>query len=288
MGDHAAAALTALLQAARRVEAGSRVLVTGPGCGEAAQWAVAQGARVTAWVDSVAEATTLTALRLPTLAVRLQADYAGLEPGTYDVALVLLDRGRLLQEEVLRVAAALLRPGGRLACVGATQEGVRGAVEFARIAGASTDQKGSASRAHDGLGTRLLLHSLLVSSAAWAARRALAATRARISAKMASCCAGDNWRKSSICGLGRVRMPARCRTSSSGRCKARAMAWQNSGPGFREPVKILDTVPEPSPDARANSRTPIPRVFNSSLNHSSKFMPVVYSRKHFQWEAYDK
>lgn len=132
MGDSSAAALMALLQAARRLEGGSRVLVTGPGCGEAAQWAVAQGARVTAWVDSVAEATTLTALRLPTLAVRLQSDYAGLELGTYDVALVLLDRGRLLQEEVLRVAAALLRPGGRLACVGATQEGVRGAVEFAR------------------------------------------------------------------------------------------------------------------------------------------------------------
>lgn len=124
--------MTVLLQAVRRVAASDRVLVTGPGCGAAAQWAVAQGATVTAWLDSVAEAAALTARGLPALRVLLQADYAGLEPGAYDVALAVLSRGRLLQEEVLRVAAALLRPGGRLACVGATHEGVRGAVEFAR------------------------------------------------------------------------------------------------------------------------------------------------------------
>lgn len=122
----------ALLQAARRLEAGGRVLVTGPGCGAAVAWAVAQGARVTAWVDSAAEAAALAALQGPALRVLLQADYSGLEPGTYEAALVFLDRGRLLQEEVLRVVAALLHPGGRLSCVGATQEGVRGAVEFAR------------------------------------------------------------------------------------------------------------------------------------------------------------
>lgn len=124
----------ALLNAARRI-AGPRIFVMGPGFTAAAIWAARAGAEVTAWTENLAEAETLratsAAARLPAPRLLLQDDYAGLEPGFCDMALLLLPRGRALQVEALHATAALLRPGGRLVFVGATHEGVRSAVKDA-------------------------------------------------------------------------------------------------------------------------------------------------------------
>ncbi len=128
-------ATEALLRAARRLH-GERVFVLGPGATSTAAWATRNGARVTVWTSHLGEAETLRAtfaendLQTPTLL--LQDDFAGLEPGSQTMALLHLPRGRALQQESLRLAAALLRPGGRLYFVGATREGVKRAIEEAR------------------------------------------------------------------------------------------------------------------------------------------------------------
>ncbi len=124
-------ATTALLAAARRLE-GSSAFVMGPGATAAAVWAARSGAVVTVWTENAAEAETLCATfdatRLPAPRLLLQDDFTGLEAASYDMALLLLPRGRALQVEAWRVAAALLHPGGRLVFSGATHEGVRSAV----------------------------------------------------------------------------------------------------------------------------------------------------------------
>ncbi len=125
----------ALLSAARRLH-GTRVFVAGPGMTGTATWATRAGAEVTVWTSHLGEAETLRAtfaenhLQLPTLL--LQDDVVGLGLESQTMALLHLPRGRALQQESLRLAAALLRPGGRLYFVGATREGVKGAVEEAR------------------------------------------------------------------------------------------------------------------------------------------------------------
>jgi 16S rRNA (guanine1207-N2)-methyltransferase len=120
-----------LLQAARRVTE-ERVFVMGPSATATALWAARQGGMVTYWTENMAEAESLEASfrlnhRLPHPHVVLQADFSGLTPASYALALVHVPRGRALQTEALALAAALLRPGGRLAFVGATREGIKGA-----------------------------------------------------------------------------------------------------------------------------------------------------------------
>ncbi len=131
----APAATAALLKAVRRVTA-ERVFVMGPGATATALWAARTGAEVVTWTENLAEEHTLTATfsenGVPSPRSFLQADFAGLEPESCDLALIHLPRGRALQAEALRLGAALLRPGGRLYFVGATKEGVRSALEQAR------------------------------------------------------------------------------------------------------------------------------------------------------------
>lgn len=128
-------ATEALLGAARRLY-GKRVFVAGPGATATAVWAVRAGAQVTVWTSHLGEAETLRStfaendVSLPTLL--LQDDFVGLEPSSHDMALLHLPRGRALQNERLRLAAALLRPGGRFYFVGAKREGVKAAIEEAR------------------------------------------------------------------------------------------------------------------------------------------------------------
>lgn len=131
----ASAATAALLKAVRRVTA-ERVFVMGPGATATALWAARTGAEVVTWTENLAEARTLAATfsenGVPSPRSFLQADFAGLEPESCDLALIHLPRGRALQAEALRLGAALLRPGGRLYFVGATKEGVRSALAQAR------------------------------------------------------------------------------------------------------------------------------------------------------------
>lgn len=127
---------TALFSAARNVAA-PRVFIAGPGATATALWAARADAAVTYWTENAAEGQSLTASfahnRIPAPQCYAQADFAGLEPTTYDAAFLHLSRGRALQEEALRLAAALLRPGGRLVFVGATDEGVKSALQQARV-----------------------------------------------------------------------------------------------------------------------------------------------------------
>ena len=128
-------ATAALLSAVRRLH-GERVFVAGPGATATAAWAARIGAQVTVWTSHLGEAETLRATfaenALPPPTLRLQADFAGLSAESQTLALLHLPRGRTLQREHLRLAAALLRPGGRLYVVGAKREGVKRAIEEAR------------------------------------------------------------------------------------------------------------------------------------------------------------
>jgi len=129
----------ALFAAARNVEA-TRAFVAGPGATATALWVARAVAptdgRVTYWTENAAEGQALTASfahnRLPAAQCFAQANFAGLEPATCEDAFLHLPRGREMQEEALRLAAAMLRPGGRLVFVGATHEGVKSALQQAR------------------------------------------------------------------------------------------------------------------------------------------------------------
>ncbi|MGC9400521.1 MAG: class I SAM-dependent methyltransferase [Anaerolineae bacterium] len=131
----ASEAIDALLNAVRRLS-GERLFVGGPGITATAAWAARAGAPITYWTSNLAEAETLRAtfvahdLPLPTLL--LQENFFGLTPGDQEMALLHLPRGRTLQRELLQLAAALLRPRGRLYLVGARREGVKTAFEEAR------------------------------------------------------------------------------------------------------------------------------------------------------------
>ena len=125
----------ALFAAARNVDA-TRAFVAGPGATAIALWAARGGAAVTCWTENAAEGHSLEASfahnRLPAAQCFVQADFAGLEPATCEAAFLHLPRGREIQEEALRLAAAMLRPGGRLVFAGATHEGVKSALQQAR------------------------------------------------------------------------------------------------------------------------------------------------------------
>lgn len=131
----------ALFDAVRRVSA-ERVFVTGPGCAASALWAARAGAAVRYWTANAAEylsiKETFRENELPPPDSVLDCDYEALTPGLCDLALLHLPRGRDLQAELLRAGGAMLRPGGKLAFVGAKNEGVRTALDEAnRLYGAA-------------------------------------------------------------------------------------------------------------------------------------------------------
>lgn len=74
---------------------------------------------------------TLEANDVANAEVRLADGVEGLEP-TFDLVLSHLPRGRQVQQELIRGAARVLRPGGRFVFVASTSVGVRGAVAYAR------------------------------------------------------------------------------------------------------------------------------------------------------------
>ncbi|HQE93044.1 MAG TPA: methyltransferase [Anaerolineae bacterium] len=120
----------ALFTAARYVDA-TRIFVAGPGATASALWAARRGATVIYWTENIAEGQSLEASfaynRLSQPQSVVQADFAGLEPATCEAAFIHLPRGREVQDEILRLAAAMLIPGGKLLFVGATDEGVKSA-----------------------------------------------------------------------------------------------------------------------------------------------------------------
>ncbi len=120
----------ALCDAARHVSA-KHIFVAGPAATTTALWAARAGATVTYWTENAAEGQVLEASfrrnALPGPHSFVQADFAGMERASCEVALIHLPRGKALQDELLRLAAAMLVPAGRLIFVGATNEGVKGA-----------------------------------------------------------------------------------------------------------------------------------------------------------------
>ncbi|MBN1260164.1 MAG: methyltransferase [Anaerolineae bacterium] len=129
-------AAEALARAVRRITA-RRVFVAGPGSTLTAVWAARSGADVVTWTENLAEAETLQATiaanGLPDPEFSLAADFTGLHPGRCDLALVHLPRGQAVQEELYRLAAAMVRPAARIYLVGATREGIKSAFERARV-----------------------------------------------------------------------------------------------------------------------------------------------------------
>ncbi len=75
---------------------------------------------------------TLAANHIGNGQVLLQDGCAGLPPSSFDRVLCHLPRERAVQEELLRGAAAVLRPGGTLLFVAHRQAGVRSAVRLAQ------------------------------------------------------------------------------------------------------------------------------------------------------------
>lgn len=126
---------TALFAAARHVRV-TRAFVAGPGATATALWAARGGAVVTCWTENAAEGHSLKASfvhnRLPAVQCFVQMDFAGLESETCEAAFLHLPRGRDMQVEALHLAAAMLHPGGRLVFTGATDEGVKSALQQAR------------------------------------------------------------------------------------------------------------------------------------------------------------
>lgn len=148
---------TLMLKTTRHVDAG-QVFIAGPGSTASALWAAQAGAQITVWTDNFAEAESLRATfthhNLPlwvknenvgdtdeatkhanhnsSHSLYLQAGFINLKPESCGLALIHLPRGKALQEEILRLAAAMLKPGGRLVFVGAKNEGVKSATKKAR------------------------------------------------------------------------------------------------------------------------------------------------------------
>jgi 16S rRNA (guanine1207-N2)-methyltransferase len=130
---------SALFAAVRTIPPG-RVAVLGPGSVPTALWAARSGATVHHYIDSIAEAASLSATlsrnRLAAVASRPDWQAVASAAETCDLALLHLPRGREHQQQLLQLAGALLLPGGRLIFVGAKNEGIRSAVhDAARIYG---------------------------------------------------------------------------------------------------------------------------------------------------------
>ena len=130
---------SALFAAVRTIPPG-RVAVLGPGSVPTALWAVRSGATVRHFVDSIAEAASLSATlsrnRLEGVASHPDWQASASAAETCDMALLHLPRGRERGQQLLQLAGALLRSGGRLIFVGAKNEGIKSAVrDAARIYG---------------------------------------------------------------------------------------------------------------------------------------------------------
>ncbi len=129
------AANKVLYSATRSIQA-NRVFVAGPGSIASALWAARTGAAITTWTDNVnmasciQETFRLAGIAQPTL--HLQAGFENIQTNSCDYALIHLPRGRLLQLEILQLAAAVLREKGKLVFVGAKKEGVKTALKQAR------------------------------------------------------------------------------------------------------------------------------------------------------------
>jgi len=113
-----------------------RVLDLGCGTGvlgAAAALEVREAVLVDCNVAAVACArATLEANGITNAEVRLTDGCAGLEPASFDAVLCHMPRERAVQKELLRGAAAVLRPGGILYFVAHRQAGIRTAVALAR------------------------------------------------------------------------------------------------------------------------------------------------------------
>jgi 16S rRNA (guanine1207-N2)-methyltransferase len=129
---------TAALLEVTEVAPHDRVLDLGCGTGvigTAVARAVPQGWALLVDCNTAAVACaqeTLAANGITNAEVRLGDGCAGLEPASFDQVLCHLPREREVQEELLRGAAAVLRPGGRFTFVAHRQAGVHGAVQIAR------------------------------------------------------------------------------------------------------------------------------------------------------------
>ncbi len=114
----------------------SRVCVLGWGVTPTALWAARSGAEVVCWIDSAAEAEMLRlsfdAADLPLPRILCAAHPEDLTPGMCSLAIVHLPRGRVLQQELLEAAGAMVAPGGKVYFVGARREGIKSATGSAR------------------------------------------------------------------------------------------------------------------------------------------------------------
>ena len=125
-----------LIYSATRQIHGKRAFVSGPGSIPSALWAARSGALITTWTDNVNFAVcineTFQSANMTEPTVHLQAGYDNIALNSFDCALIHLPRGKALQLEILQLAAAVLKEGGRLVFVGAKREGVKGALKYAK------------------------------------------------------------------------------------------------------------------------------------------------------------
>ncbi|NLE45994.1 MAG: methyltransferase [Chloroflexi bacterium] len=75
---------------------------------------------------------TVEANRLSNASVSLSDGACGLSVASFDLALSHLPRGRAVQDALIRGAARVLRPGGRLYLVASKQAGIKPAIAYAR------------------------------------------------------------------------------------------------------------------------------------------------------------
>jgi 16S rRNA (guanine1207-N2)-methyltransferase len=129
---------TAALLEVAEVGPGDSVLDLGCGTGVVGAVAgrLAPRGRVTLVDCNVAAAAcaerTLAANSVANAQVRLADGVEGLSPASFDLVLSHLPRGRAVQEELLRGAAWVLRPGGRFYFVAHKRAGIKGAIAYAR------------------------------------------------------------------------------------------------------------------------------------------------------------
>jgi 16S rRNA (guanine1207-N2)-methyltransferase len=127
------AANTMLFSAARQITE-DQIFVAGPGSIPTALWAARQGATITSWTDNInydaCIKDTFSSAKLAEPHIIMQAGFDAVETQFCDCALLHLPRGKDRQYEMIQLAAAVLKPRGRLVFVGAKKEGVKGALKY--------------------------------------------------------------------------------------------------------------------------------------------------------------